>query len=70
MNPTQEQIEAALRYANFQFTKDDIVLLADQDGIYNTNAKCMTILAAAYRDAIAENEELKQELHDCKIQSL
>ena len=70
MNPTQQQIEAALRYANFQQTPDDYAVLTDPNGLYNPDAVCMAILAAAYRDAIAENEELKQELHDCKIQSL
>jgi hypothetical protein len=59
MNPTQEQIEAALRYANFQQTTDDYVVLANPSGPYNPDAVCMTILAAAYRAAIAENEELK-----------
>jgi hypothetical protein len=59
MNPTQQQIEAALRYANYQQTLDDYAVLTDPNDLYNPYAGCMAILAAAYQDAIAENEQLK-----------
>ena len=45
MKPTQEQIEAALAYA------DDMLLDCE-----------IAILAAAYRELLAENQELKKKL--------
>jgi hypothetical protein len=49
MKPTQQQIEAALRYAD----RTKPYSMADDKAI---------ILAAAYRDAMAENERLQGRL--------
>ena len=59
MNPTQEQIEAALAYDNLSATDEQRLILRNYDYRYIKSINAMTILAAAYRDAIAENEELK-----------
>jgi hypothetical protein len=66
MNPTQEQIEAALRYAAYSPMLPSEMTLGDLDTLLMCDNEekgltmvCATILAAAYRAAIAENEELK-----------
>jgi len=62
MKPTQQQIEAALRYADFKETNQDFHQLKAHE---NSPAYAMTsarILAAAYRELLAENERLKKEL--------
>ncbi len=60
MKPTKEQIEAALRYANLIGNSNDICLMtiACPDG-ENLADMCMKILAAAYREAMAENANLQ-----------
>jgi hypothetical protein len=66
MNTTQEQIGAALRYAAYspmlpsEMTLADLntLLMCDNDEKGLTMV-CAKILAAAYREAIAENEQLK-----------
>ena len=69
MNPTQQQIEAALnRVANSWLSSDQASAIMDYARSVNSvfcNAESMSItiagsiLAAAYQDAIAENEQLK-----------
>ena len=63
MKITPEQIEAALRYANLIGNSHDICLMtiACPDG-ENLADMCMKILAAAYREAIAEIERLQGKL--------
>jgi uncharacterized protein (DUF433 family) len=58
MKPTQEQIEAALRYADSEETTGGM-----------RTRMTLRDLAAAYREAMAEIAELREELHDCKIQA-
>ena len=64
--PTQEQIEAALRYTDDKHVKEDIGIIDKSSQnliggvITNRFAKCAVILAAAYRDKCEELEALKQ----------
>jgi hypothetical protein len=65
MKPTQEQIEAALRYATRplrETNESDIVAIQSYDTIATTGYAASQILAAAYREAIAENERLQGKL--------
>jgi hypothetical protein len=64
MKPTKEQIEAALRYADFNETNQDLRELHEfaitrvRTG-YHVATTCNQILSAAYRELLAENERLK-----------
>jgi hypothetical protein len=62
MKPTQEQIEAALAYAEERDTLDHCNTLhkCRPERILSVNS--LAILAAAYRDAMAENERLQGNL--------
>jgi hypothetical protein len=59
MKPTQEQIEAALRYAEERDTRTNAMLLGSINPRRMISFNALTALAAAYRAAIAENEQLK-----------
>jgi hypothetical protein len=68
--PTKEQIEAALKWSDCkphlpsEFTSGDMAVLLDYqcDGSFaSTTAASMNILAAAYRELLAENNELTYE---------
>jgi hypothetical protein len=64
MRPTQEQIEAAFRYATRPLraiNESDIVTIQSCDTIATTGYAASQILAAAYREAMAENAELRRE---------
>jgi hypothetical protein len=70
MNITQQQIEAALRYEDGNEDGDDLMTLDEVK--YRSEEweqVSFRILAAAYREAMAENAELKEELYECKIQA-
>ena len=59
MKPTQEQIEAALAYADENETDDQKRILRDCKPLYMAVTNAITILAAAYREAMDEIENLK-----------
>ena len=64
MKPTQEQIEAALAYAEYKETNDTLLILNEcipekpRQGIHMAT-RCNIILAAAYRELQKENNSLK-----------
>ena len=61
MKPTQEQIEAALAYAEFEDTEDQFTILekACQRTRVSVTLNSCVILAAAYRELQEENNRLK-----------
>jgi hypothetical protein len=59
MKPTQQQIEAALAYAMENETAEQWRLVNEYRPLYMGISNAIAILAAAYREAIAENQELK-----------
>jgi hypothetical protein len=72
MKPTQEQIEAALRYADEKDTSTDRALLlkSAQNEHRYTMATLVAniILAAAYRDAMAEIERLNDQIENIELE--
>jgi hypothetical protein len=62
MKPTQEQIEAALRYASETNTWDDVRLLGERNQRRMATFNALEIIAAAHRDAMAEIERLQGKL--------
>jgi hypothetical protein len=69
MKPTQEQIEAALRYIDGIESHDDKeVLLLSSDELHSFSMASATILAAAYRDAMAENERLNNQIENIELE--
>ena len=64
MKPTQEQIEAALAYAEYKETNDTLLVLNEcipeaPRQVFHMATRCNIILAAAYRELKAENNRLK-----------
>ena len=61
MKPTQEQIEAALAFADGTETVEQIVLCGDasDEVVIPAYYGCSKILAAAYRELREENNRLK-----------
>lgn len=63
MKPTQQQIDAALRYADYKDKKSDFVLLQklanEKCGIPVAYEAALAILAAAYREKCEECEQLR-----------
>ena len=59
MKPTQEQIEAALRHADQEDTRPNAVILTAYNPRHMLSFNAVTILTAAYREAMAEIERLK-----------
>ena len=55
--PTQEQIEAALRWENNEWTKDDESLFLDYDCHAKYEQTVESILAAAYRETRRQRDE-------------
>jgi hypothetical protein len=71
MKISQEHIDAALKWSDYkphspsEFTSGDMAVLLDYqfDGSFaSTTAASMNILAAAYRDLLVKNEELREDL--------
>jgi hypothetical protein len=60
MKPTKEQIEAALRHSEY---------LTSCREKSDTSRTLHEVLAAAYRELLAENEELKEDLHNRIVES-
>ena len=64
MKPTQEQIEAALAYAEYKETNDTLLVLNEcipekpRQG-FHMATRCNIILAAAYRELLEKNNRLK-----------
>jgi translation initiation factor 2 alpha subunit (eIF-2alpha) len=63
MKPTKEQIEAALRHIDEESTMQDMAILK------RSKTSAANILAAAYRELLAENNELQEELHNRIVES-
>jgi len=67
MKPTQEQIDAALAYADFKETNAELRTIHEfafdktRQGFHNAT-KCNLILAAAYREKCKECDELQFKL--------
>jgi hypothetical protein len=61
MKPTKEQIEAALQHSDY------LTCCREKS---DTSRTLLEILAAAYRELLAENEELKEDLHNRIVESL
>lgn len=60
MTPTQEQIEAALRYVDGIESHDDKeVLLLSSDELHTFSMAAAVILTTAYRELQEENKQLK-----------
>jgi len=62
MKPTQEQIDAALRYAAETDTWSDKLLLNGCNPRRTATFNALTILAPAYREAMGEIDRLKDNL--------
>jgi hypothetical protein len=63
MKPTQEQIEAALAYVDGTASHDDKeTLLLSSDELRSYAMAALFIIAAAYREAMAEIERLQGKL--------
>jgi hypothetical protein len=69
MKPTKEQIEAALAYADEKETDNQLRALAKFHHSTLASANATAILAAAYRELLAEKEELKEDLHNRIVES-
>jgi hypothetical protein len=75
MKPTKKQIEAALRYANDKETAADNEIMDEwpqeifDNLVANRYSAASAILAAAYRELMAENKELKKDLHNRIVES-
>jgi hypothetical protein len=63
ISPTKEQIDAALRHIDEESTMQDMAILK------RSKTSAANILSAAYRELLAENDDLKEDLHNRIVES-
>ena len=68
MKPTQEQIDAALRYAAETDRMSDAISLNAVNFCRTAQFNALTILAAAYREAMAEIGRLNNQIEDIELE--